>query len=220
MEEKIRNKIEDLIEKLCPNGVEFRELSKLGYLFGGLTGKSKVDFTDGNAKFITYMNVYSNIAVDINVNTYVKIKEGERQTKLEYGDILFTGSSETPDECGMSSVLNTEIEEAIYLNSFCFGLRFNDRDLFLPDFCKYLFRDEKIRKLIGKTANGVTRFNISKKRFEKIRIPILPRPIQEEIVKILDTFTELEAELEAELEVRKKQYDYYRDKLLTFKEKA
>jgi type I restriction enzyme S subunit len=57
---------------------------------------------------------------------------------------------------------------------------------------------------------------------EKIEVPIPPLPIQQEIVKILDTFTtleaELEVELEAELEARKKQYEYYRDELLTFGE--
>lgn len=56
-----------------------------------------------------------------------------------------------------------------------------------------------------------------------MEIPIPPLPIQQEIVRILDTFTaleaELEAELKAELEKRKKQYEYYRDKLLTFKRK-
>ena len=51
---------------------------------------------------------------------------------------------------------------------------------------------------------------------ESIKIPIPPLAVQQEIVKILDTFTALEAELEAELEARKKQYEYYRDELLTF----
>ncbi len=78
----------------------------------------------------------------------------------------------------------------------------------LPDFSKYLFRDERIRTQINKTANGVTRFNISRTKFEKIQIPIPSLEIQEEIVKILDTFTELEA--------RRRQYEYYRNKLLSF----
>ena len=58
---------------------------------------------------------------------------------------------------------------------------------------------------------------INKSDVEKIQIPIPPLPIQQEIVRILDNFTKLEAELEAELEARKKQYDYYRNKLLAFK---
>jgi type I restriction enzyme S subunit len=75
-----------------------------------------------------------------------------------------------------------------------------------------------MRKQIGKTASGVTRFNISKVRFAKILIPLPPLPVQAEIVRILDKFTALGAELGAELEARKKQYEYYRCKLLTFNE--
>jgi len=52
---------------------------------------------------------------------------------------------------------------------------------------------------------------------EGLKIPLPPLPIQQEIVNILDKFTQLEAELEAELESRKKQYEYYRGKLLDFK---
>ncbi len=161
------------------------------------------------------MNVFSNIAVKTDIDIFVKIGEKENQNRVEYGDVLFTGSSETPDECGMSSVLTEKITEPLYLNSFCFGFRLHDKELFLPDFLKYLFRDDSIRKQIGQTASGVTRFNISKKRFAKVIIPIPPLPIQQEIVKILDSFTQLEAELEAELEARRKQYEYYRNQLLS-----
>jgi type I restriction enzyme S subunit len=206
------NKIEKLISELCPDGVEFGELGELGEFYSGLSGKSKADFSDGNAKFVTYMNIFSNIAVDTNIDTLVKIDKNEKQNKIEYGDVLFTGSSETPDECGMSSVLTKKVDEPLYLNSFCFGFRLHDIGLFLPEFLKYLFRDEHSRKQIAKTASGVTRFNVSKKRFAKILIPIPPLAVQQEIVKILDTFTTLEAELEAELEARKKQYEYYLEK--------
>ena len=206
------SKIDQLINELCPNGVLFKQLGELGTLYGGLTGKSKNDFKDGNARFITYMNVFSNIEVDTNRDYFVKIGENERQRTLQKGDVLFTGSSENPDECGMSSVLVKEPEEPLYLNSFCFILRLNDKELFLPEFLKYLFRDTDIRKQIAKTASGVTRFNVSKKRFAKVVVPIPPIEVQREIADILDKFTQLEAELEA----RRKQYEYYRNQLLTF----
>ena len=210
------NKIQQLIQQYCPNGVEFTEIGKIGDFYGGLTGKSKNDFQDGNAKFVTYMNVFSNIAVKTDIDIFVKIGEKENQNRVEYGDVLFTGSSETPDECGMSSVLTEKITEPLYLNSFCFGFRLHDKELFLPDFLKYLFRDDSIRKQIGQTASGVTRFNISKKRFAKVIIPIPPIAVQQEIAYILDSFTQLEAELEAELEARRAQYEHYRAKLLNF----
>jgi type I restriction enzyme S subunit len=210
------SKIDELIQEYCPKGVEFQEIDDLGVLYGGITGKSKGDFKGGSSRFITYMNVFSNIATDVTRDDFVKIESGERQRTLEKGDVLFTGSSENPEECGMSSVVTSEPIEPLYLNSFCFFLRLNDTGMFLPDFLKYLFRDSAIRKQINKTASGVTRFNISKKRFVKIKVPVPPLEVQKEIVKILDTFTELEAELAAELEARRTQYEHYRNQLLTF----
>ena len=209
------SKLEELIEQYCPDGVEWKALGELGQFYSGLSGKTKSDFTGGNEKFITYVNVFNNPSLKTDVPERVKIAEGEKQNTIQYGDILFTGSSETPDECGMSSVLTHAIEEKLYLNSFCFGFRFFELSDKCPSFMKYLFRSTNIRKTICKTANGVTRYNISKKEFAKIEIPIIPLPVQEEIVRILDTFTELQAELQAELQKRKQQYNYYRDNLLS-----
>ena len=72
-----------------------------------------------------------------------------------------------------------------------------------------------MRKQLKLTASGVTRFNVSKARFKRILVPIPPLRLQEEIARILDKFTTLEAELEAELDCRKRQYEYYRNQLLS-----
>ena len=207
-------KLEQLIEQLCPNGVEYITLGELGTFYGGITGKSKDDFKDGNAKFITYKNVYSNPALILDVPDRVRISDDENQRTLEYGDIIFTGSSETPDECGISSVLTTKTDEKLYLNSFCFFLRLHDTTLLSPDFSKHLFRSDNLRYQIDKTASGVTRFNVSKDRMKKVIIPVPPIEVQDEIVRILDNFTEQLAELTAELTARKKQYEYYENQLL------
>lgn len=169
------------------------------------------------------MNVYSNIAIDTNINDMVRIAAGEKQNKIEYGDVVFTGSSETPDECGMSSVMTTQTSDDLYLNSFCFGFRLYDKTLLLPDFSKFLFRSENVRKQIVKTASGVTRFNISKKRFGEVTIPIPPMEEQQRIAAILDKFetlvNDISEGLPAEIATRRQQCEYYRDKLLTFKRK-
>ncbi len=212
------SKIDELIKQYCPDGIKYEELGNIGVFYGGLSGKNKDDFKDGNCKYVTYTNIYSNPALKIDIEDRVNVQYGEKQNTIQYGDVLFTGSSETPDECGFSSVVTQKTNEKIYLNSFCFGFRLNDVTLFNPLFLKHLFRSYEIRKQIAGTASGVTRFNISKKRFAKIKIPVPPLPVQEEIVRILDAFSSLEAELEAELEARKKQYEYYRNKLLTFDE--
>ncbi len=203
--------------------VKWCKLGDLGFFYGGLTGKSKNDFVDGNAKFVTYMNVYSNIAIDTDIHDLVKIADGEKQNKIEYGDVVFTGSSETPDDCGMSSVLTAEPADNLYLNSFCFGFRLHDKTMLLPDFMKFLFRSENIRKQITRTASGVTRFNVSKKRFGEIVIPIPQMEEQQRIITILNKFetlvNDISEGLPAEISARRQQYEYYRDKLLTFKRK-
>ena len=208
--------IDELIAELCPDGVEYKPLRELGDFYGGLTGKCKDDFGNGNAKFISYMNVYSNPATNLEVSDMVRIGQNEKQNQIQYGDVLFTESSETPEECAMSSVVTTDITEPIYLNSFCFGFRLFDKSLYHPGFLKHLLRGEATRKQLHKTASGVTRFNVSKQRMASV---IIPRPcieIQREIVRILDGFTGLIDELEAELAARLKQYKQYRKKLLAF----
>ena len=208
------SKLDELIRELCPDGVEYKTLGEIGKFYGGLTGKSKKDFENGNEVFITYKNVYSNPAIDIYPNDKVKIAVGEKQRTLEYGDIVFTGSSETPDECGFSSVVTRKPDRKLYLNSFCFFFRLDNPKVLLPDFSKHLFRSSELRFQIGKTASGVTRYNVSKDKMAKVEIPLPPLEIQREIVRILDNFTKLTAELTAELTARKTQYSFYRERLL------
>lgn len=77
------SRLSELIKKLCPDGVEYRKLDELGKFYGGITGKSKDDFKDGNAVFITYKNVYANPALDITPEDRVKISESEKQRTLD-----------------------------------------------------------------------------------------------------------------------------------------
>ena len=198
--------------------VEWKEISSLGEYFGGLTGKSKKDFENGNAKFITYMNVFSNPSLDVNSVGKVHINEGERQNKVQKGDILFSGSSETPEEAGMSCVVTEDLEDDYYMNSFCFGLRLNNSEQYNLHYFKHVLRSYSIRQAISKTASGVTRFNISKARFGKVQIPIPPIAEQTRIVSILDTFTDSIENLKQQIAQRRKQYEYYRDDLLELKD--
>ncbi|PUX68864.1 restriction endonuclease subunit S [Cronobacter sakazakii] len=205
--------------------VEWKSLGEVAEIYGGLTGKTKADFEKGNARYISYKKIFGSLDIKNMPTDYVHVREDERQHEVRYGDILFTGSSEIAEEAGISCAVTSQFDEPVYLNSFSFGVRFNNKIKLTPEFLKYLFRTNKMRKEISKTASGVTRFNISKARFKKILIPILcpnnpekSLAIQSEIVRILDKFTALTAELTAELNMRKKQYNYYRDQLLSFKE--
>ena len=204
--------------------IKFFKMGEVGLFYGGLSGKTKSDFNRGNAKYVTYMNVYNNISVKDDLFESVDISENEKQNRIQFGDVLFTGSSETQEECGMSSVVIKQYTEPIYLNSFCFGYRLNNSDLFDANFMKHLFRGSSLRKQIIKTASGVTRYNISKKRMQEILLPCPTIKEQKRIASILDNFealsTSLQEDLPGEIEARKHQYEYYREQLLTFKRKA
>ncbi|GAA6944722.1 restriction endonuclease subunit S [Helicobacter pylori] len=210
------HKIERLLQTLAPKGVEFRKLGDIGEFYGGLVGKSKKSFSQGNKFYVPYVNVFNNPQLDLNALESVQIGDKEKQNTIQLGDVLFTGSSENLEDCAMSCVVTQKIEKDIYLNSFCFGFRFFDKNLFNPSFLKHFLRDYNFRKNISKVANGVTRFNVSKQLLSQITIPIPPLEIQQEIVKILDAFTELNTELNTELKARKKQYQYYQNMLLDF----
>ena len=192
--------------------VEWKTLGEVAELYTGLSGKNKEHFQKGNASYVTYKNIYDHLSVDATILESVFIAPHERQHAVQYGDVLITGSSENIEEVGMSSVVTFHPKTEIYLNSFSFGIRFHSSVQLSPEFTKYLFRSDLLRKQIMKTASGVTRFNVSKKKFSTIIIPLPPLRVQARIVEILDKFTQLEAELEA----RNKQYDFYRNRLLDF----
>ena len=199
-------------------------LGELGKFYGGLKGKTKNDFGSSGARYISYKNVYENISADFTWPDFVQVKEGENQLSLMKGDILLTGSSENMEEAGLSSVVTKEPEEKAYLNSFSICYRLNDPNILNPEFSKYLFRSRLARKQIIRTAQGVTRFNVSKKKLANVSIPIPSLEEQQRIVDILDRFdaltTSLSEGLPAELAARRSQYEYYRDQLLTFPRKG
>ena len=108
------------------------------------------------------------------------------------------------------------------MDDHLFGIRISElyKDTIDSIFLNYYFHSPDFRKIVNKAVRGVTRFYISKVAFMKLPVPLPPLPVQKEIVRILDKFTtleaELEAELKAELDCRKRQYEYYRNQLLSF----
>ena len=118
-------KLDELIKELCPDGVAYHTLGEVGKFYSGLTGKKREDFIDGNAIFISYMNVYSNSTINIDVDDRVRIREKEKQNTVQYGDIIFTRLSETLPKCGMSSVLTivTMSTESLGFSSFFASFR-------------------------------------------------------------------------------------------------
>ncbi len=159
-------------------------LKDFGYTFTGLSGKTKDDFGHGDGQFITYMNVFTNTVSD--PKGVEKVEIDFNQNDVKYGDILFTTSSETPHEVGMSSVWLNE-KPNTYLNSFCFGVRpFNNQT---PYFLAYLLRSNSIRKQLIFLAQGISRYNISKTKAMEIN---LSQPCLEERIQIGNFFQNLD----------------------------
>ena len=140
-------------------------MGELGYTFNGLNGKSKDDFGHGSAKYITYMNVYKNPIATLEELDLIEIDKS--QNEIKKGDILFTTSSETPEEVGLSSVWMYEITN-IYLNSFCFGFRLEQK--ISINYMAYMLRSNSIRNKITLLAQGISRYNISKKGMMNIEV--------------------------------------------------
>lgn len=158
----------------------------LGFTYGGLTGKTKTDFGSGEP-YITYMNVFKNFKIELSDVDFVEISPQENQNQVKFGDILFTGSSETPEEVGMASVMMDEVD-GYYLNSFCFGFRLYDFKTLLPEYAQYLMRGEKVRQFMFQHAQGSTRFNLSKTTVkEKLRFLLPSLKEQKEIAGQLAT---------------------------------
>lgn len=133
-------------------------LGELGDFFGGLTGKSKEDFENGDATFITYMNVYKNAFADKTLVTTVDVQPDEHQNAIKFGDILFTQSSETVEEVGLTSVWVHETTP--YLNSFCMALRPHSLKKYNPYYLGYVLRSPQIRQAIMKEGQGISRINL------------------------------------------------------------
>ena len=169
--------------------------AELGTSYSGLSGKSAQDFGSGKP-FITYLNVYSNNVINENDFQYVAIKNGEKQNIVEYGDVLFTLSSETPEEVGIGSVYLGK--EKVYLNSFCFGIHITNMELAFPPYLSYYVSSTAFRKFIYPYAQGSTRFNLCKADFEKASIKL---PTLENQKRIYSILSHIDSKIETEIQM-------------------
>ena len=168
---KIIEKYESLIQAMCDTLIESEQhkvelsFNDFGEPYSGLSGKSAEDFGEG-WPYITYMNVYQNQIIDTTDVGLVKINVTEQQSVVRYGDILFTLSSETPNEVGMGAVYLGD-SYPLYLNSFCFGVHIRIESKIFPPFLAYYISTKSFRKAVFPLAQGSTRFNLQKSDFMK-----------------------------------------------------
>lgn len=178
--------LNDSFHRNC-NG-ELVSFSEIGYAYSGLSGKKGEDFGEGSP-YITYLNVYQNDVIDETQVGYVRIDDSESQHLLSKGDLLFTLSSETPEEVGIGSVYLGE-SDRYYLNSFCFGVSITKTDKIYPPYLAFLVSSQQFRKFVYPLAQGSTRFNLQKNDFLKKEFVLPSLSEQKELSDNLNKLTE------------------------------
>lgn len=208
------NKIEQMLQELCPNGVEYKKLGEVCDFVNGFAFKSSL-FREKGDRIIRITNIDgTNVNID-DVKYFWKTdyKNDLQPFLIKGGDILIAMSGATTGKIGY---YNYEVDS--YLNQRV-GKFVPIKDKLSTRFLYHILRNKT--EYLYVLAGGGAQPNLSStKLIDSLEIPVPPLPIQEEIVRILDHFTELTAELQAELQARQEQYEYYRNKLLTFDEES
>lgn len=194
------SRLEELLKELCPKGVEYKPLGNLCRVFNGYAFKSEFFNTDGVGLPLIRIR-------DVNTGYSDTYFSGDYDEKwiVENGDILIgmDGDFRASRWTRGRALLNQRV---CRLQDFSAEL--------LPSFLFYEVQDELDR--IHSSITGSTVKHLSSRALEGSHIPVPPLEVQREIVRILDQFTQLEAELEAELEARWRQYQHYRQHVMTF----
>ncbi|MDO9153988.1 MAG: restriction endonuclease subunit S [Paludibacter sp.] len=187
------SRIEELIQQFCPEGVEFKELSVVAEIG---TGRSNGNESTDNGKY----------------PLFVRSKFVKKIDTFEFDEEAII----IPGEGGIGEIFHF-INGKYALHQRAYRIHLINNEISTKFIYYYMMSNFK-RFILQKAVNA-TVSSIRKPMVEKFQIPLPPLPIQQEIVNILDKFTQLEAELEAELEARKTQYEFYRNELLNFEGK-
>lgn len=212
------SRLEELIEQLCPDGVEWVALDKVIIsLNTGLNPRRffKLNTDDATNYYVTIRELQNDCVVFSDKTDRINdtaLKLCNNRSNLEVGDVLFSGTGTIGETAIITSPpVNWNIKEGVY------AIKPNPV-LIEPKFLMHLLKMKEIRKQFLSKAAGGTVKSVPMGELKKIAVPLPPLEVQREIVRILDQFTELTAELTAELSARKRQYEYYTNILLSFDE--
>lgn len=205
--------LETLIQELCPDGVEFVKLGEVCEIkgrigFRGYTRKDLVSESEGAITLSPSNIINGNIVYDkCSYISWAKYEESP-EIMAEVGDVVFTKTASV----GKTAYIENMPKEMTINPQLVLLKNFRGISKYLAYILKTTCFQNEVKKITG--VGSVP--NVPQSSLAKIKIPLPPIEVQTEIVRILDKFTSLEAELEAELDCRKRQYEYYRDKLLSF----
>lgn len=200
------SRIDDLIAEYCPDGVKHQTLGEIGEFIRG-NGIQKRDFQDSGFGCIHYGQIYTYYGLFADhTKSFIDPNLAEKRKKAYKGDLVIATTSENEEDvCKACAWLG---EEPIAISGDAYIFRHHQN----PKYISYCFQSELFQSQKKKYITGTKVLRVNGDAMAKIHVPVPPLPVQEEIVRILDSFSSLEAELEA----RRKQYAYYRNELLTF----
>lgn len=206
------SRLEELIQQLCPDGVEYSELGAVATIIRGGNFQKK-DFVAEGFPCIHYGQIYTKYDLFVNSTiSHISFQIAQKQKKAVHGDIIMAVTSENIEDVCKSIAWLGNGEVAVSGHTAIIHHEMN------PKFLVYYLNSSLFFQQKLKMVQGTKVMEVSPEKLKKVKIPLPPLPVQQEIVRILDTFTELTAELNekltAELAARKKQYEYYRDELL------
>lgn len=206
------SKIDELLKN---EKIEWKKLSEIATITGAGVDKKK-KLGESPIKLLNYMDVYKHQYINSNIpEMHVTAPDNKiKNCNIERGDIFVTPSSETTDDIFRTAVATEDILNTVY-SYHIMRIRLKIKSFITSCYLNYLFQSETFRRDLYKRVFGNTRKTIAKSEIEQIEIPIPSREVQEKIVKTLDNFTNYVTELQAELQARTKQYEYYRDMLLS-----
>jgi type I restriction enzyme S subunit len=203
------SRIDDLLAELAPNGVEFKALGGMAELLRG-NGMPKTELIDEGVGAIHYGQIYTRYGVwTKSTLSFVAPENAAKLARANPGDIIITNTSENVEDVGKAVAWLGD--EPIVTGGHATVVKHHED----PTYLSYWFQSESFFVQKKSLATGTKVIDVSAKQLAKVRLPVPPLEVQQEIVRILNHFTELDAELDAELEARRQQYIHYRDKLLS-----
>ena len=212
------SKLDEMIRELCPDGVEYKRFDEVCTLNAriGWQRLTKAEYmSKGDYLLITGTDFTETHEIDYSTCVYVTEERYKQDLKIQLknGDVLITKDGTLGKVAQVKG-----LEMPATLNGGVFVVRCKDSSLENRFILHYLLSNH-FQSVVEQQKTGSTISHLTQTLFSRLMIPIPPLEIQREIVRILDNFTKLTAELTVELTARKTQYDFYRDKLLTFESK-
>lgn len=196
------SKLEDLIAELCPNGVEYKKIGDIADVSIGLA-TSVTKYKRDSGVLLLHNSDIQQGRIELKNIEHIDDSFAKKNSSklLRKNDIITIHTGDV----GTSAVITDEYAGSIGFTTIT--SRIKDFNQVYPYYLCTYFNSHKCKIDIRKMTIS-DRSNLNQKDFIKIQVPVPPLEVQREIVRILDNFTELTA--------RKKQYEYYRDTLLTF----